>query len=467
MNTIPLFNKKAIELGFLSLILVSIFVGWGYYKNNKWLPQNKTALAIHHTAYAIYKHNSFFYIYDAGLYFKNGLLQQNKESSKTPVGKHLVTESIGFSVLMGLIWKIMGSPNILWIQLLSILLFLFFMLFIYQIGYFLLKTEKLAVLSSLSFLFFFPLIFYVGQGRKDIFAFFGIVVLLFTMLRVAFQSKNLKEAFIGGVFIALFQWVRPTIVAVVFACSGIFVLYFFIKKNKLFLHLAGVIFLTNIIFFWIPFCSYNQYYYHRPMVGTLGLELLESLGEFPNKWGCDSTDTWARNFTYKHKNPSYQYGTPEHDDIQQELFWEIFNDNPWYYFKCVFKRIQKLLFLNFSWFEYDDSLYQGRISFKDRFLLSLSSWRVALDFFPRAFYMRIYWMLAYIGILFAFMRKKYFMLTLLIGGVMAPMPLVILSHIEDRYVLVHFWVLSFFVAYALDQMYVSYKTGFLNMICKK
>lgn len=464
MKIVPLFNKQALQLSCFAALVVSLFMGWGYSQNNKWLPQNKPALAIQHTAYAIYKHNSFFYWYDTGLRFKNGILQQNEESSKVPIGNHLVTESVGFSVLVGLLWKIMGSPNIFYVQLLSILLFSFFMLFIYQIGYYLFETEKLACLSSVSFLFFFPLVFHVGQGIKDIFAYYGIVMVLFVMLRVAFQTKNLKEAIVGGFFIALFQWVRPPVVAVVFTCAGIFVGYYFINKNKLFLYLAGIICLTNIIFFWIPFFSYNQYYYGRPIVGTLGHELMCGFGEFPNKWNCVPTDTWAGDFTRKRTH--LKYGTPEFDDVEKTIFWEMFQDEPWYYLKCVLKRIQKLLFLNFCWFEYDDQLYQGKTLFKEKFFLSLTNWRIAFDFFPRVFYIRIFWILAYIGMFFAFIRKKYFMLILLIGGVMMPMPLVVLSHIEDRYVLVHFWVLCFFVAYSLDQLYIFYKSGFLNLIQK-
>ena len=111
-----------------------------------------------------------------------------------------------------------------------------------------------------------------------------------------------------------------------------------------------------------------------------------------------------------------------------------------------------MLFFNFSWFEYRDEIYKGKTFFKEKFMLSLSNWRAALDFFPRTLYMRFFLIMAYGGILFSFLRKKYFLLVLLIGGVMMPMPLVIFSHIEDRYVMMHFWVLSFFVAYCFYEL---------------
>ena len=101
--------------------------------------------------------------------------------------------------------------------------------------------------------------------------------------------------------------------------------------------------------------------------------------------------------------------------MEKELFWEMFQDEPWYYVKCVLKRIQRLLFLNFSWFEYRDEIYKGKTSFKEKFMLSLSNWRVALDFFPRTLYMRFFWVMSYGGMFFAFLRKKYFLLFLLIG----------------------------------------------------
>lgn len=459
MKVVPIFNKEALGLAGIGFCLLILFAVWGYKSNAKWLPENKDPLAIERTAYAIYKHNSFFYWYDSPLRFENDILVATKPSSNDPVGHHLITESVGFSVLLGLLWTLTGTPSIFHMQGLCIVLFTLFILLIYQIGYFLFRSRQLAKLSTISFLGFLPLIFNAVQGRKDTFAFFGIALLLFIVLRVIYQTKSTKEALLGGVGVALFQWIRTPLVAVVLAVSGILLGYYFYNRKKEYKNVVISLLLMNVLIFWIPFLSYNQYYYKRPLVGVLGHNLLQGLAEYPNEWNAEATDTWSINFTKKRKNPSVSYGVPEHDDIEKELFFELLQEKPWYYSKCILKRIQKLLFLSFTWFEYDHNLYQGKTSFKEKFLLSLKDWRIAIDFFPRTFYMRLFWISAYLGMCFALFRRKYFLLIMLIGGIMAPMPMVIFSHIEDRYVLVHFWVLCFFVAYAFDQVYYVYKSS--------
>ena len=54
--------------------------------------------------------------------------------------------------------------------------------------------------------------------------------------------------------------------------------------------------LVNLCCFWGPFFAYNKTFYDRYFVGPIGQDLLEGLGEFPNQWGYQLSDTWFASY---------------------------------------------------------------------------------------------------------------------------------------------------------------------------
>jgi len=106
-----------------------------------------------------------------------------------------------------------------------------------------------------------------------------------------------------------------------------------------------------------------------------------------------------------------------------------------------------MLFPNLPWQHYYQDVYKGCFTFTDKLQLSLKNANVAFDFFPRILYIRLFLFLGYLGIILAFIRRKYFMIFILVVGVGGGAFSTFLSHIEYRYVVPFYWPFAFFVGY--------------------
>ena len=432
-------------------LLSLVFIKWGIQSNYKWLPYNMPYCLVYHiSAYNFFKHNTLFTWYERDLCWKDGLIHSKVPNSGAVIGQHPVTETIGFAVIVGLLWKITGSPSIYHIQLLAIILFALSFLFLYEIAFLLFNSHIVALLTCISNLLFFPLTYTAIQGRNDIWTYFGIVLLLFIVAKHKKQT-HFVGLFLWGIVIALLQWVRSALMFPVFGVIFLLIMLDFLtEKNGHYRSLIFGLFLSNILFFWAPFFIVNKIYYGRYFVGPLGLLLLVGLGEFPNKWGIVCKDSWVMD------RISFSLGTVDFDDEAKALFFKFFKEDPLFFLSNIFRRCVNLLFWNFTWFDYDPALYNYSTHIIDKIKLLIASPVVLFDFIFRALYVRVYFLLGYCGIVLALMKKYYFEVLLLMTC-MWSIPMVLLSHIEDRYVVVHFWIISFFVAFYLNQYFSQAK----------
>jgi len=351
--------------------------------------------------------------------------------------------------VLGLIWKITGSLRYLDVQILQILIFSLLMILIYQIALVLFGNAIIAFICGISLLCFFPILFQNVQANRDIWAYYGIIILLYALLAYK-QKESLITLIIGCALFSLMQFIRPIIMLVPFFLLGVIFCYYFYLRRYLtpFIMLLTFV-IINSLLFWLPFCAYTKKAHGRYFVSS-SILLLEGLGEEENKWGYELDDEWYAAFM--HDKYGLKAGTPQSEDKARELFWLAFRDEPLFFFKLFFKRCVSAILPNLPWSFYPEHLYENCLSFSDKIKASFSLLKVFLDFWSRLLYIRLFLIGGYIGAFLLFLRRRYFELFLLMG-IVASCGIILPSHIEFRY-LVPFYAIpfSFFLGYLIMKL---------------
>jgi hypothetical protein len=231
--------------------------------------------------------------------------------------------------------------------------------------------------------------------------------------------------------------------------------YMIVKKEyKRVLLLLTILFSTNLVFFWTPFVTYNKIAYNRYVVTSTGLNLLEGLGEFENRWGYRLSDGWYTEFMKKNY-PEIETDI-ERDDKARELFWAAVKEDPAHYITSVLKRIPRILFPGLPWFKY---VRPNQIGFYRRYLSGtplttiikeiFSSPIMLFDFIARYIYIGLFLLLAYLGILLLLIRKKFFPVCFILIGVISSGYSVILMHTDHRYLIPYCAFFALFVGHVI------------------
>lgn len=364
-----------------------------------------------------------------------------------------ITDTIGYGVLHGLVWKLTGSLNYRDIQFLQIFMFSILVLLLYAIALMLFASELYATIVCTVFLLFFPLFSLNVQALRDVWSYYAVVVILFVLLRYFLCNASLWYIFGGSLFFSLCQWVRPTISIGLFTLLFVFGVATFLgtfsyaKLGKSF----TLFFLVNIGVFWAPFMAYNKTAYNRYVVGPVGQDLIEGLGEFPNEWGLELSDTAFINHIKKTYQPTVSHGSPEFDDYGIVEFKKLFAHRPWFYVSTLIKRTPQLLFPALPWIFHETSDYEGLTSIKEKIMHSFSSWRLFFDFILRHMFIRFLLLIGYLGLLLMIRDQQWFVILLLVIGVISMGLGKFPSHIEYRYLTPFYWPFVFFIAYALSK----------------
>ena len=255
-------------------------------------------------AYNLYQYNSIK-INPARL--ESVVNQQNKEQrlvhykelmqdqlDKKPTVFRSTNDTIGYGVLLGLIWKITGSlsySDICWLQ---IFIFCMLMPLLYSIALMLYNNHTYAMVSCLALLACTGLIFLNVRPLRDIWGFYGLVLLVHMLLKGRQGTISTKMIILQSIGFALCQWLRPTIF---FTLIGLGPLLFFCARPAL--RSWCLCLAINILLFWAPFCAYNMHAYKAPLVSCAGHDFLAGLGECANPWGIQLNDEWCADYIYK------------------------------------------------------------------------------------------------------------------------------------------------------------------------
>lgn len=454
------YNKEAIII-FSAFFMTSLFFisFHSYIKNNgSYYPETPIDLA-----YSVYRDYSFD-AYTSKTNYNNGVVVKNDISPKRiPIFEHP-----GYGWLMGLVWKVTGSLKYYDMQILQIVLFVWSCLLLYW-GLLTLFEKDKAFLMALSVPFFLPLLFLNVNPIRDVYCFYGAVVLFYLFMHGFYGKIPFVKVILSGFFIAFCQWMRPTIFGSLVVVSVFVLIYCLIyKKDKLkFISFIVVLLtLTNIVAFWIPWSIFNKQVHGRYFAGPSGQQLLDSMGwRGPNKINpnCPDTnnglycDACVTQYTIKRFNidiKTTQIGTPEFDDQMKEAFWEWFWKDSIFWFKGLFWRIKKILFLDLTWSTtpgWNWQYYNSFSRYSDRLRAAyLFGWYGLCEFLFRRWFVRLFMLFGYVGAFCLLYEKYYFLLGLLIsltGGGIAP---AIISHPEHRY------LIPFYFLYPLCAGYFFY-----------
>lgn len=450
--------KKFLNNNALLLCILSFFINIAFLFFT--VPEYYSISQIHgQVGYNFYRYNSFGINSKISSYIDS--LQENKQrlidyhdmrsyDFGYPSERFPINDTIGYGVVLGLLWKLTGSLRFFDVILLQIIIFSLCMFLFYRIAVMLFHDVRTALFGGLALLIFFPLISLNIHAVRDIWAYYGLIVLVYSILSF-FHYTSWRTLIFGCSFFSVCQYIRPTLSLAVltFFCVLLIYAFFSYRERKKSLQILGILFVSNAIFFWIPFITYNKQTYDRYFVGPVGQDLLEGLGEFTNTWGYHLNDLWIADYIGKKYN--VVYGTPEFDERAKEEFWQAFSEDPLFYFKGIVRRIPSLLVPALPWIFYSESPYKLCITWYEKLCTAFCSWPMVVDFFLRHIYVRLYLLLGYAGLFLMLQKKQYFAAALLVVGVICAGFGKLPSHIEYRYLVPFYWPFALFFGYFLAQ----------------
>ncbi len=366
-----------------------------------------------------------------------------------PTEYRSINDTVGYGILLGLLWKITGSCHYWHIQLLQAILFSLFMWLFYDIAFLLFGNVYIAIFCSVAHLFFFPLIYLNVQAMRDIWAYYALLILLYGLLSYFLKHASISRLVLCGIIFAVFQGIRPTVVFTLATLS--LALWWWFRKTqpkKVFTAL-GILWITNIIFFWLPFMVYNKIAYDQYIVSPAGQDLYEGLGEFPNDKGYVMDDgIFEQEMKEKY---GLALGTMACDDKGKELFMQAVKADPIFYIKCLTQRVRFLFLFNPLWTSYVDNLFYDAGTIKQKVAVIVHSpasfFMKLLDYAgAKLFYVEFFLLLGWLGFMVLLWQKKYFPVLIIMAVVLSSVSK-FPSHMESRYLVNFYWAFSFFVGY--------------------
>ncbi len=469
MQSIPLINKQALILSVLALCMNGLFL----YIHN---PNIYFAITQAHgqIGYNLYTHNMIGMDPEltehmrATMYAQGKLIEYDTvvhQAYNKPIEPFPINDTVGYGVLLGLLWKITHSLRFLDVQILQISMFCILMLFYYQVAYLLFGSAQIAFACGLMLLLFFPLLAYNVMPVRDVWAYYGLLVLAYTVLSYLHRRISAVCMILCMIFFAGCLWIRPTLSLAAVMMSLFLGGYAYKNKSmrKRSMHLIATLWLVTGLLFWAPFMYYNMKQYNRLMVSPAGQSLLEGLGEMPNEWGHQLNDEYVHEFISN--KYGHTYGTVAFDEAALHEFQLCVQENPWHYAKTLFYRLPDVMLPGLQWIFYEQSPYAHCHGIADKLRCVCSSWSNGIDFLLRHIWMRLYLLLGYLGLYFMWRDKRYmaavFIITCLLSG-LSTYP----SHIEYRYIVPFYWVFSFFVGYLFCCSFVALRISMFSTICK-
>lgn len=368
-----------------------------------------------------------------------------------PTESFPINDTVGYGVLLGLLWKITDSLKFIDMQILQIILFVLLMPLYYHLALLLFGNTFIAFVCGIAHLCFFPLIAYNVMPVRDVWAYYGLLVLAYAVCANLYGSISWLRTVLCAIFFSACLWMRPTLFFALIMLSLYVWLMNSVRISKrsilpiLGVPRLGVLWGVAIALFWLPYVRFNLMHYNRCVVSPAGQSLLEGLGEIPNPWGHKLNDEYVAE--YIGANYGLKYGAPEFDEAAMTEFKACVRQNPLHYATTLLYRLPDVLLPGLQWIFYTDSPYAGCNGIKEKLSYAFSSCSSAIMFVLRQCYMRLYILIAWIGMWLLWRRKQYkvfWLITVCLLAGLTTFP----SHIEYRYLVPFYWVISLAVGYA-------------------
>jgi hypothetical protein len=398
---------------------------------------------------------------------KNGyILYSGKEKKIIDFVNPPVGETLGYPILASTVWRLTGVPSLLYMKIINIIIFSLISILLFRINIFFVKEPWMAFICSLGVVAFPPLLYVNIIWFRDIFQYFGIIFFLYFFIYFVSSKKGNKFLYLGIFTCILCQWIRASLFSSFFILSClafIFGLYRYFDNKKT-LYFLKFFWISNILLFWVPFMTFNKVTYNTYFVAPTEEALFCSLcSPYPLPNGDmlkaeDYPDYTNEQVRIGKLDPKISFY--ERYDI---LYKDICKKYPYRKIECLIYRIKEIAFGNIQWrpldlstsfslYRYIENFNFGRVSIKDLPELFLHS------YIP---FMRLF---GWIGIMIAIYRKKYFMVSMLLIGVVYSSGYMLLSHIEDRIIAVHAWPFGLFAFYSFGIIYKKIKLKIKNVV---
>lgn len=353
--------------------------------------------------------------------------------------KHFIQDTIGYPVLLGLLWKCTGSYLLYDIIFFQIIIFSLLLVLFDQALIALLHNKKHALGGVMGVMFYLPFCFFNTQPVRDVYLFYGILLFWIAYAYYFSSEKPIKKILIFFIFFALCQWIRsPLFGVLIFATFTLPIMCRLLDVNwrKIVLFLTTFWFI-NIGIFWIPFMTFNKITYDRYFVGCTGQALLEGLGEFKNKWGFKLSDVWYdQHISALYPSMQGKYGTPEFDDVGKDIAMKAIIEDPYFFLKNMIIRIPHALYWALPCFGFVINYQSSRkpLHLLDKLIVfseDLGIIRFFLFFISR-FITLVFVSFGILGLGWLLYKRNYNIIMLWIVSYIGSLGLII-SHLEIRY----------------------------------
>lgn len=368
-----------------------------------------------------------------------------------------------YGVILGLLWSCTQSFRYHDIQILQIIIFSLLMFLIYSLAFLLFQSRQIAFVIGVSHIFFFPIIYQNVQALRDIWVYYALVILLWSLAAYYKQVISLPAFAIGIALFSFCELVRPSslysfIIAVLFFTVAGFLQD---RERARLWKAVGVMICTNVLFFWTPYVTYNQSAYGRSIVSPWGLLLFEGLGEYENQWGFQLDDEWAEKYLKAKYN--VHYGTVAFADRAKEEFFKALKENCSHFILSMLRRLPLMLLPPLPSTSYFLSpTKRSYRSWSEHLLHKISeaatSWKALYDFLSRYSAVIFFLMLGYGGLFLMMLHRNYFAALLLTLVGILPAYHCIISHIEYRYIVMFYAFFSFGVGYCMVMVHDTWYT---------
>jgi hypothetical protein len=445
-------SRKELCLVGIAFILSSLFL---YTEWNLSTTQEETCIAS--PVWLTQGYN--FYIDGVGNKVKNRVLFKKKFElyDKGEDGRKFkvvsIYDPIVFSALCAWLWKLTGKPSLLPLKILNIIIFSLLMIWLFRMLQLLFEDKSKAFAGALGVVAFLPLVFNNIENIRDIYYFYGFIILLYFFFTFVFTKKKITFLIPGALLFVICFWARPCILSSFVALSGLAIIWAYFNpfyRQKAF-QVLTIFWFMNGMLFWVPFGIFNKITYDMFYIFPQGEASLSSLYGVPFPDGDVMEHTGAK-FILRKTGKPMQNGTMEGDAVCLKLYQQLTKKFPLHRFKCMFARFKIMLWYDLPWKKSDPHSITTETSRWFKLKLALTSPALFFEFLSRL-YMRILLFLGYLGIVYALIRKEYTLLILMGLGIVFSSGYSWLCHIEERVLAVHSWPFGLFAAYFLSCCY--------------
>jgi len=258
-----------------------------------------------------------------------------------------ITDTWGYPVLLGALWKITGYKSFIMVQFFQVVLDCLALVVCALMILYVFKTPRCAWCVAWAYALFVPFAFLTVLPNRDYFAAWGALFSCAGVIMAPRASRPWLWCLGAGFAVALFSWFRATIFLLP-VWYALWLLWQFPRHSLLrrvvYAFLPGIV---TVFFFVVPF---SAQYHHRYgtwsfSAGITGPSLWEGLGRFSDKYHFRYNDVLAYNRAVELGYPAGEPAwTPAFGRLLKEDALSVIRADPLFYFAVMARRYVRFFF---------------------------------------------------------------------------------------------------------------------------